>query len=110
MAIDNSLYDALEETYIKIKTYLDTNQLGPEHSQMIVKHEALAELLETLDIEAIEEQSTDIHALHAKLNEIKEVSYKIMEDLNDVSDSIAMTGNVASGLDQVFSKITKIKK
>jgi len=108
MAIDNSLYDSLENTYIKIKDYFDSNQLGPEHSAMIIKHEELSDLLETLDIEAIEEQSSDIHGLHEQLNEIKEVSNKIVEDLNDDVDSIATAAKVVNGLDEIFSKITKV--
>ena len=74
MAIDNSLYDSLENTYIKIKDFFDNNQLGPEHSAMIIKHEELANLLETFDIESLEEQSSDIHVLHKQLEDIKEMA------------------------------------
>lgn len=108
MAIDNSLYDSLENTYFQIKDYFDKTQLGREHSPMILKHEELAELLESFDIEALEEQSKDIHALHAQLDDIKEVSNKIVEDLKNVEDSVAMTDKVVSGLDTVFLKITNI--
>lgn len=108
MAIDNSLYDSLESTYIKIKDYFDNNQLGPEHSAMIIKHEELSDLLETLDIEAIEEQSSDIHALHAQLNDIKEVSKQIVEELNNVVDSVASANKVVDGLDKIFLKITNV--
>ena len=101
MAIDNSLYDSLENTYMKIKDYLESTQLGAEHSAMIIKHEELAELLEKLDIEAIEEQSSDIHTLHDELNAIKEISNKIIEDLNNVS-------LVVNRLDEIFSKITHL--
>ena len=59
MAIDNTLYDSLENTYTKIKDYFNHVQLGREHSVMIVKHEELAELLESFDIEALEEQSNN---------------------------------------------------
>ena len=108
MALDNSLYDSLENTYIKIKDYFDNNKLGSEHSQMIIKHEELAELLEKLDIEAIEEQSSDIHALHDELNEIKELSNKIVEDLNDTIDSVSIAANVVSGLDTIFLRISNV--
>ena len=104
MAIDNSLYDSLENTYVKIQGYLYTNQLGPEHSAMIIKHEELAELLERLDIEAIEEQSKDINTLHAELNEIKGVSNRITQELNGTD----ATSSVVSGLDEVFSKISTL--
>ena len=104
MAIDNSLYDSLENTYVKIQVYLDSNQLGPEHSAMIIKHEELAELLERLDIEAIEEQSKDINTLHAELNEIKGVSNRITQELNGTD----ATSSVVSGLDEVFSKISTL--
>ena len=106
MAIDNTLYDSLENTYMKIEDYFDSNQLGREHSQMIIKHEELSSLLETFDIEALEEQSKDIERLHEQLNAIKEVSHKIIEDLKDSSDITA--SNVASGLDEIFSKIANI--
>ena len=106
MAIDNSLYDSLENTYNKMKDYLENTQLGPEHSPMIMQHEELAHLLERLDIEAIEEQFPDINALHAQLDAIKEVSQKIMEDL--ASDSTDTAGNVVSKLDTVFSEIAKL--
>ena len=108
MAIDNSLYDSLENTYIKIKEYFDNTQLGREHSAMIVKHEELSELLETFDVEALEEQSKDINALHEQLDNIKEVSNKIVEDLDDEVDSITMSSKVVSGLDTVFLKINNI--
>ena len=108
MAIDNSLYDSLENTYFQIKDYFDKTQLGREHSQMIVKHEELADLLERFDIEALEEQSKDIHALHAQLDDIKEVSNKIVEDLKNVDDSITTAAKVVSGLDTVFLKIRNI--
>ena len=52
MAIDNSLYDSLQNAYVKIQDYFNNNKLGPEHSAMMMKHEELAELLEKLDIEA----------------------------------------------------------
>ncbi|PHQ55371.1 MAG: hypothetical protein COA30_06905 [Sulfurimonas sp.] len=108
MAIDNSLYDSLENTYIKMKDYFNKIQLGREHSAMIVKHEELAELLETLDIEAIEEQWTDINALHKELDDIKEHSKQVIEDLNADGDSVTTADRVVSGLDKILSKISKI--
>ena len=108
MAIDNTLYDSLENTYIKIQKFFDNNKLGPEHSAMIVKHEELADLLERLDIEAIEEQSDDINTLHEQLNDIKKDSNKIVEDLKDVLDSITTADKVVSGLDKIFSKVTHV--
>ena len=108
MAIDNSLHDSLEMTYFKIKTYLENTQLQREHSQMIMKNEELAEFLEGFDIEALEEQSKDIHALHDQLNDIKKVSTKIVEDLGNTSDTVSMATNVANGLDTVFSKISNL--
>lgn len=108
MAIDNSLYDSLENVYTKIQDYFNNNQLGREHSAMIVKHEELADLLERLDIEAIEEQSIDINALHDKLNNIKEDSEQIIADLQDAADSVSTASKVANGLDTVFSKIALV--
>jgi uncharacterized coiled-coil DUF342 family protein len=108
LAIDNSLYDSLENTYFKIKDYFDNNKLGPEHSQMIIKHEELAELLERLDIEAIEELSNNIHALHDELNKIKEVSNKIVEDMNATTDSNVTATNVVSGLEKIFLQTSNV--
>lgn len=108
MAIDNSSYESLENTYVKIQDFFNNNQLKAEHSEMIVKHEELAELLESFDVEALEEQSKDINALHKQLDEIKEVSQKIVEDLNDDADSVSSATRVASGLDTVFLKITNL--
>ena len=108
MAIDNSLYDSLESTYFKIKDYFENRKLGPEHSLLIIKHEELAELLEKLDIEAIEELSSDIHALHDELNKIKEVSDKIIEELNDSADSETTVANVVSGLEKIFLQIRNV--
>lgn len=108
MAIDNSSYDSLESTYFKIKDYLDNTQLGREHSPMMFKHEELGELLESFDVEALEEQTKDIHALHAQLDEIKEVSKQIVKDLGDTSDSVTMVTKVVDGLDTIFLKIKNI--
>lgn len=108
MAIDNSLYDSLKNTYFQIKDYLDNAKLGREHSELIIKQEELAALLESFDIEALEERSKDVNALHKQLNDIKEVSNKIVEDLRDVVDSVATSAKVVSGLDEAFLKITNI--
>ncbi|MDF1876749.1 hypothetical protein JHD47_02845 [Sulfurimonas sp. SAG-AH-194-L11] len=107
MAIDNSLYDSLESTYSKITDYFNKVQLGREHSTMILKHEELAELLEHLDIEAIEEQWSDIHALHKELEAIKEHSQKILEDLNTIIDPASTADNVVNELDNIFLKIAR---
>jgi len=108
MAIDNSLYDSIENTYKKIQNYLDTTQLGKEHSAMIIKQEELSELLERLDIEAIEEQWPDINALHEKLNDIKEDSNQVAEALQLHDDSVVLADKVVTGLDKVFSKIANV--
>lgn len=105
MAIDNSLYNSLENTYRKIQDYLNSRQLEREHSVMIVKNEELGELLDRLDIEAIEEQSKDIHALHAQLKDIKEDSIKVIEDLNGSDSTVT---NVVNGLDKIFSKVNDV--
>ena len=108
LAIDNSLYDSLENTYFKIKEYLENNKLGSEHSPMIIKHEELAELLAELDIEAIEEQRKDINALHEELNDIKEDSNQIVKELNNNLDSTIIVTNVVDRLDKIFSKISNV--
>ncbi len=108
MALDNSLYDSIETTYFKIKEYLETTQLGREHSPMILKQEELAGLLERLDIEAIEEQSKDIDSLHDQLNAIKAISDQIAQDLRDTSDPLALVEKVVSGLETVFDKINDL--
>lgn len=108
MAIDNSSYEALEKTYVKLQDFFNKTQLKAEHSAMIVNHEILAELLESFDVEALEEQSKDINALHKQLDEIKEICEKVDTDLNDSDDSQTSAARVASGLDEVFLKISKI--
>ena len=108
MAIDNSLYDSLENTYKTMKDYFNKIQLGREHSVMIVKHEELAELLENLDIEAIEEQWTDINELHKELDNIKKDAKQVIEDLNADTNSVDTADKVVIGLDKIFSKITKV--
>lgn len=108
MAIDNSLYDSLQNTYIKMTDYFNKIQLQREHSVMIVKHEELAELLEKLDIEAIEEQWSDINALHKELDDVKEDAKKVLEALNSDGDSLTTVDCVVSGLDNVFAKIAKL--
>jgi len=108
MAIDNSLHYSLESTHFKIKDYLDKVTLVREHSPMIIKNEALAELLEGFDIEALEEQTKDIHALHNQLNDIKKVSTKIVEDLGNSDDPATKAAKVVSGLETVFLKINNI--
>ena len=108
MAIDNSLYDSLQNTYNKVKEYLETTTLSKEHSMMIIKHEELAELLENLDIEAIEEQSKDIHALHDELNAIKDISNSVIEDLANIDDTLALTTKVAQSLNTVFARVSKV--
>ncbi len=105
MAIDNSLYDSLENSYNKIKEYLESTTLGREHSQLIMKNEELAELLERLDIEAIEEQSKDIHALHDELNQIKVHSNAITEELANTPHSLETIEKIVNSLDNIFSKI-----
>jgi len=110
MAIDNSLYDELETTYFKMKNYLESNQLGPEHSQMIIKHEELAQLLESLDIEAIEEQSSDIHSLHNQLNQIKEIASRIIEELESSNDSNSIAQNAVTHLNEIFLRLQDIQK
>ena len=108
MAIDNTLYDSLQNTYNEMKDYFNNTQLGREHSQMMMKHEELAELLERLDIEAIEEQSKDIHGLHKQLQEITDVSTDIVKDLKEDLDSVSIATNVVRRLDNIFVEIAKL--
>ena len=108
MALDNSLYDSLENTFFEIKNYLESIQLGREHSPVMLKHEELGELLETFDVETLEEQTKDINSLHDQLNTIKEISNKILEDIKKEDDSETKASNVFNGLEKVFDKINKI--
>lgn len=107
MAIDNSSYDAVEDIYFKIKTYLEHVKLGPEHSPLIIKHEELGALLENFDVEALEEQTKDIHGLHAQLDVITATASQIIETLNDPSDPAAAQ-KIADKLESIFSKIDQI--
>lgn len=105
MALDNSLYDSLQRTYFVMKEYLETTQLGREHSPMILKQEELGELLERLDIEAIEEQTKDIHSLHDKLNAIMSISEKVSQDIGSGTDSVILCENAVKNLDEIFIQI-----
>lgn len=108
MALDNSLYDSLEKTYFTMKEYLDTTTLRREHSPMLLKQEALADLLERLDIEAIEEQTKDVDALHDKLNTIKAISEHIAQDIKEHTDSVTLAEKVVSDFETVFTHINKL--
>ncbi len=108
MALDNSLYDSVENTYFKLKEYLESTQLGREHSPMILKQEELGELLERLDIEAIEEQTKDINALHDQLDAIKSISDGIRADLQHITDSVTLSEKVVHDLEIVFDKINEL--
>ncbi len=107
MAIDNSLYDALEATYYKIENYLASVKMGPEHSPVIIMLEQLGALLETFDVEALEEQTKNINGLHDQLNAIKALTDQIHTDID--TNSSATAENVAQVLESVFSKIDHIE-
>ena len=108
MAIDNSSYDSLQSTYFTIKEYLENTQLGREHSPVMLKHEELGELLESFDVEALEEQTKNIQSLHTQLDEIAGVCKEIDDALADTSDSLATAEKVGGGLETVFDKIKNI--
>lgn len=108
MAIDNSLYDELERTYYQIKEYLERVTLEPEHSPVIMKLDAFADLLETFDIEALEEQTKNIHGLHDQLNAIKKTAHQITDVIGAGFDSITTAERVVKGLDAIFVEINSI--
>lgn len=108
MSQENAIYDSIENAYNKMQEFFDNHQFGPEHSEMILKHEKLADILDKLDIQEIEKQSNNLNKLHEKFKEIKEASDEIIEELNDVIDYIATAAKVVSGLDKILSKITEI--
>lgn len=105
MALDNSAYESLEKTYFKIKHYLETTKLGPEHSNLIMKHEELIHLIEDFDIEALEEQTKQVDILHNKLHEITTISEQLSNELDLDGESIVIAQNSVSMLDQIFEKI-----
>ena len=108
MALDNSLYDSLQNTYFEINTYLESVQLGREHSAVMIQHEELGELLETFDIEALEEQTKDIQGLHDQLDIIKEISDDVVKAIKKEDDSQTKAENVFNGLKTIFEKIDQI--
>ncbi len=109
MALDNSSYDALQDTYFKIKDHLESAQLIREHSALMLKHEELGTLLEDFDVEALEEQTKDIHGLHDQLDAVTAVAKQINEYLKDTSDTVAMINGVVTDLDAIFTKIQTIQ-
>lgn len=108
MALDNSLYDSLQDTFFHIKDYLENAQLIREHSPMMLKHEELGKLLDSFDVEEIEEQTKNINNLHEQLNTIKAVSDNIVLALKKESDTIVMIDEVVKALDEIFVKIDNI--
>lgn len=105
MAIDNSLYEALEENYFTLKTYLETTPLTREHSPILLQHETLASLLERLDIEAIEEQSKTIDELHENLNAIKKIVQQTTQDIKENKTKPVEIQKLQSSLDSIFQAI-----
>ena len=108
MSINNTAYESLETAYDKIQEFFDTHNFGAEHSEMILKHEELGELLDRLDIEAIEEQSDNLNKLHEQFKEIKKASDKVIEDLNNVIDYLSTASKVVSALDNILGKVKEI--
>jgi len=108
MAIDNSSYNALEKTYFTIKTHLESTPLTREHSTLILKQEELGELLEAFDVEALEEQTKNIQALHDQLDDITAICEETIQALNTVSELPATLQKVTSNVDTIFDKIKNI--
>ena len=104
MAIETSLYDSLEQTYYKIKDYLEGITLETEHSPLIAKLDALADLLESSDIQAVQKQTN----LHNQFNAIKKISNTIVKDLGSGYDTITTAEKVERGLDSIFIEIKSI--
>ena len=104
MAINNSLYESLEQTYYKIKAYLESVTLEEEHTPLIKKLDAFADLLESSNIEAVEKQTK----LHSQINAIKNISNKIAKDLGAGYDSITTAEKVEHGLDSIFIEVNTI--
>ena len=104
MAIDNSLYDSLEQTYYKIKDYLEGITLETEHAPLITKLDAFADLLESSDVQALQKQTN----LHNQCNAIKKISNTIVKDLGAGYDTITTAEKVKSGLDTIFIEINSI--
>jgi hypothetical protein len=106
MAIDNSAYDTLQETYFSIQNYLDSVKLGPEHSTVIISHEQLGELLESFDVEALEEQTKNINALHEQLEGVKAHCDKITTASQ--TDDASTAQHITASLESVFDAIKNI--
>ena len=108
MALDESLHDSLKETYYAIESYLGTATLTREHSELIMRNEELSALLERLDIEAIEEQTKEIEALHTKLNSLRAISDSIREDITTMSDTSVLLKSVLEKLNTIFDEINPL--
>lgn len=105
MPTDRTVYTSLEDAYNKIQEFFDNNQFGPEHFKMILKHEELRNLLDSLNIKAIEEQSDNLVILHEQFKDIKKASDEVIKELNNVVDSLATAAKVVSWIDNILSKI-----
>ncbi|MDH5465619.1 MAG: hypothetical protein OEW60_08285 [Thiovulaceae bacterium] len=108
MAIDNSLFDLLEPTYYKIKDYLEQIPLETEHSSLVTKLDAFADLLESFDAQALEKKIKAMPSLQNQLNAIKNISNNIVKELEAGFDSITTAEKVARGLDSIFVEINTI--
>jgi len=108
MALDESLYDSLKETFFALENYLNNTQLTREHSELIMKNEELSALLERLDIEAIEEQTKEIELLHEKLHDLKNISDGIRDTLVSGNENGAMLLDIVKSLNAIFGKINTL--
>jgi len=104
MALDNSSYDALRNTFFSLQTYLNSTTLSSEHSPIIIKHETLAELLESFDVEALEEQTKNVQDLHDQLDVITALCKQIDENIQ--GDTVI--SDLATNLETIFIKIKNI--
>ncbi len=108
MAIDNSSYDTLQETYFKLESYLGSVKMGPEHSSVIMNLEQMGELLESFDVEALEEQTKNINALHDQLDQIKDIASSIMNLVDEKAQEAETAAKISASMESIFDKIENI--
>ncbi|MBL4730708.1 MAG: hypothetical protein JKY28_05020 [Sulfurimonas sp.] len=108
MSIDNTLYESLEKLYSEIQKLMDTSQFANANTELIIRHEELADKLNNLDIEAIKNQSNDLDALNERFNEVKQESDKVIESLNDTLHIVDKIAKIVKKVDTIISKLSKI--
>jgi uncharacterized protein YwgA len=107
MQNDSNLQETLQSAYDKLQLFFDNNQYGPEHRELILKHEKLSDSILKLNIVAIEKQSKNLTILHEDFKAIKKEVDTAMAEINNVIDNLDKAVKITNILGKAVSFITK---